>query len=101
MGVEIRTRTEPTFDGSTGAQTGESKLYELGQEINGVWVAFVTKAGDYIDALVDRGQAAQQAGQQSAPAAQPAPADQPTLSPAAQQVSDQAQQTPPADTQGV
>ena len=101
MGVEIRTREEPVFDGSTGAQTGSEKLYELGQEIDGVWVAFLTKAGGYIDALVDRGKAAQQADQQPAQPAQPAPAEQPTLSPAAQQVSNQAASDAPSGTQGV
>ena len=33
--------------------------YQLGAEIEGVWVPFVTKAGGYIDSLVSSGQASQ------------------------------------------
>lgn len=66
--VEIRTRDEEVFDGSTGAKIDTLTTYDLGAEIDGVFVPFLSKAGGYIGSLVERGKAAQQAAQ---PAEQP------------------------------
>jgi hypothetical protein len=42
-------------------------LHELGIEVDGIFVPFLTKEGGYIDALVERGKAAQQAQQHTPP----------------------------------
>lgn len=61
MSVEVRTNGE-----------GD---HELGAEIRGAWVPFVTKAGGYVDALVTRAKEVK--------AAQPQPAKRPSRSKAA------------------
>jgi hypothetical protein len=65
--VTHRTREEAVYDGSTGAQVDTRVLHELGIEVDGIFVPFLTKQGDYIDALVERGKAAQQAQQHTPP----------------------------------
>jgi hypothetical protein len=65
--VTHRTREEAVYDGSTGAQVDTRVLHELGIEVEGIFVPFLTKQGDYIDALVARGKAAQQAQQHTPP----------------------------------
>lgn len=47
--VQHRTRTEPVYDGSTGAKVHERTIHELGVEHNGEFVAFLSKEGDYLD----------------------------------------------------
>jgi hypothetical protein len=58
-----RTREEAVYDGSSGAQIDTHTYHEIGIEVDGVFVPFSTKQGSYVDALVDRGKAAQQAEQ--------------------------------------
>jgi hypothetical protein len=65
--VTHRTREEAVYDGSTGAQVDTRVLHEVGIEVDGIFVPFLTKQGDYIDALVSRGKAAQQAQQHTPP----------------------------------
>jgi hypothetical protein len=65
--VTHRTREEAVYDGSTGAQVDTRVLHEVGIEVDGIFVPFLTKEGGYIDALVDRGKAAQQAQQHTPP----------------------------------
>jgi hypothetical protein len=65
--VTHRTREEAVYDGSTGAQVDTRVLHELGIEVEGIFVPFLTKEGGYIDALVERGKAAQQAQQHTPP----------------------------------
>jgi hypothetical protein len=65
--VTHRTREEAVYDGSTGAQVDIRVLHEVGIEVDGIFVPFLTKQGDYIDALVSRGKAAQQAQQHTPP----------------------------------
>lgn len=65
--VTHRTREEAVYDGSTGAQIDTHTFHEIGIELDGVFVPFATKQGGYVDALVDRGKAAQQAAEQTPP----------------------------------
>lgn len=68
--VSLRVLDEPVYDGSTGAKIEDSKSYQLGADIDGVFVPFVTKEGSYVDHLVKLGQAEQAA---NAPAPEPEP----------------------------
>lgn len=62
----VRTVEETTYDGSTGKEVETVTQYQLGVDIDGVFVPFVSKQGPYIDALVARGKADQAAQQQQA-----------------------------------
>jgi hypothetical protein len=47
--VSHRTRTEPVYDGSTGAQIDEKVIHEIGITHNGAFVSFLSKEGAYLD----------------------------------------------------
>jgi hypothetical protein len=61
--VTHRIVEEPIYDGSTGQQVDTQVNHQVGVEIEGIFVPFLTKQGGYVDALVSRGQADQQAAQ--------------------------------------
>lgn len=69
--ISVRVLDEPVYDGSTGAKIEDSKTYQLGATIDGVFVPFLTKQGSYIDHLVKQGKAQQE----SAPAPETTPAE--------------------------
>ena len=56
MSVEVRQVNEPVYDGTTGQEVDTITRYELGAEINGAWVSFTSKSGEYVDALVSNAQ---------------------------------------------
>lgn len=64
MSVEVRQVNEPVYDGTTGNEVDTITRYELGAEINGAWVAFTSKSGEYVDALVTNAQKNAPQGQQ-------------------------------------
>jgi hypothetical protein len=74
--VTHRIVEEPIYDGSTGQQVDTQVNHQVGVEIEGIFVPFLTKQGGYVDALVSRGQADQQAAQaaQQTARARPTPA---------------------------
>lgn len=61
--VTHRTIEEQIYDGSTGQQIDTQINHQIGVEVEGIFVPFLTKQGGYVDALVSRGQADQQAQQ--------------------------------------
>jgi hypothetical protein len=61
--VTHRVVEDPIYDGSTGQQVDTQVNHQVGVEIEGIFVPFLTKQGGYVDALVSRGQADQQAAQ--------------------------------------
>jgi hypothetical protein len=61
--VTHRIVEEPIYDGSTGQQIDTQVNHQVGVEVDGIFVPFLTKQGGYVDALVARGQADQQAAQ--------------------------------------
>lgn len=61
--VTYRTRDEDVYDGSTGGKIDTHTYHEIGVTLDGVFVPFLSKAGGYVDALVERGKAAQEAEQ--------------------------------------
>jgi hypothetical protein len=61
--VTHRTTEDKIYDGSTGQQIDTQTNHQIGIEVEGIFVPFLTKQGGYVDALVSRGQADQQAAQ--------------------------------------
>jgi hypothetical protein len=59
--VTHRTTEDKIYDGSTGQQIDTQTNHQIGIEVEGIFVPFLTKQGGYVDALVARGQADQQA----------------------------------------
>ena len=49
MGVSTRKTETPVYDGSSGEQVDTHINYELGDEIDGVFVPFVTVRGAFVD----------------------------------------------------
>jgi hypothetical protein len=66
--LSVRQIEEEQFDGSTGSKIDSITTYQLGAEIDGVFVPFVTKSGGYIDSQVERGKALQAQTSTSEPA---------------------------------
>ena len=59
MSVELRKTDTPVYDGTTGQEVDTETRYELGAEVDGVWVSFASRSGDTVDAIVERGKAEQ------------------------------------------
>ena len=49
MAVSTRKTETPVYDGSSGEQVDTHVNYELGDEIDGVFVPFVTVRGAFVD----------------------------------------------------
>jgi hypothetical protein len=64
--VSHRTRTEPVYDGSTGAQIDEKTLHEIGITHNGAFVSFLSKEGDYLDRQAEIANAQKKAAESDA-----------------------------------
>lgn len=83
--LDVRQIEEEQFDGSSGAKIDSITTWQLGAEIDGVFVPFVSKSGGYVDAQVKNGKELQ---------AQTAPAEPATAS------SGDGTTTPPTGTAG-
>jgi hypothetical protein len=53
--VSHRTFEEKVYDGTTGAVEHTKTTHQIGVEVDGVFVPFVTKEGSYVDRLVENG----------------------------------------------
>lgn len=71
MSVSVRRVEQPVYDG-LGNETHKDEFYELGAEIDGQFVAFVTKRAGYIDHKVEVAKANAPEQEQTQPSEQPA-----------------------------